>query len=137
MLINDQIKVATGLFASLPMEQGTHHYFEAIYLINVQSMYEKVFFIKSLKQQPYDAGPVPINADQNPDVDVLGWLGAEDLAGLNFNGVRDENEPVAAPVIGILNYPKSRVFFIGDMNGIEIQGQPFIDNLIQWMGHCF
>jgi len=85
----------------------------------------------------YVAGSVITNVDQNPDVEVLGWLGEEDFADLNFNDIKDANEPVAPPVMGILNYPKSRVFFIGDMNGIEIQPQPFIDNLIQWMGDCF
>ena len=85
----------------------------------------------------YVAGSVITNADQNPNIGILGSLGAEDFADLNFNGTKDANEPTASPVMGILNYPKSRIFFIGDMNGIEIQPQPFIDNLIHWMGQCF
>jgi len=52
---------------------------------------------------------------------------------MNFNGVRDEGEPVAPPVMGILNCPKSKVFFIGDANGLQIIPQPFINNLISWM----
>ncbi len=59
----------------------------------------------------YGAGSVLMNVSQNPNIKVLGWLGPEDFADLNFNGVKDANEPVAAPVMGILNYPKSRVFF--------------------------
>jgi len=54
-----------------------------------------------------------------------------------MNGVKDQGEPDGPPVMGVLNYPNSRVFFIGDMNGLEIQPQPFINNLINWMGHCF
>jgi hypothetical protein len=83
----------------------------------------------------YIAGSVITNV-QNPDMEILGWLGPQDYADLNFNGVRDDNEPFGSPVMGILNYPKSRIFFIGDMNGIEVQPQPFIDNLIHWMGDC-
>lgn len=91
----------------------------------------------NLESIDYIAGSVITNANQNPDIQVLGWLDAEDYTDLNFNGVKDANEPTGSPVMGILDYPKSRIFFIGDMNGLEVQPQPFIDNLIQWMGHCF
>ena len=84
----------------------------------------------------YIAGSIIANADENPNIEVLGWLSEDDFADLNFNGVKDVDEPVAPPVMGILSYPKSRVFFIGDMNGLQIQPQPFIDNLINWMGDC-
>jgi len=90
----------------------------------------------NLSSLDYIAGSVITNASQNPNMQLLGWLGDQEYADLNFNGVRDGNEPVGAPVMGVLKYPYSRIFFIGDMNGIEIQPQPFIDNLIQWMGDC-
>ncbi|MEX2234839.1 MAG: hypothetical protein WD824_21935 [Cyclobacteriaceae bacterium] len=85
----------------------------------------------------YIAGSVLTNAAQNPDIEVLGWLGEDDYGDLDMNGIKDANEPVAPAVMGILNYPNSRIFFIGDTNGLEVQPQPFIDNLIQWMGTCF
>lgn len=85
----------------------------------------------------YIAGAVITNADQNTGIQVLGRLGKNDYADLNMNGVKDPGEVEAPPVMGILNYPKSRVFFIGDTNGLEIQPQPFINNLIEWMGDCF
>jgi hypothetical protein len=84
----------------------------------------------------YIAGSVLIDAERNSNIEVLGWLGADDFVDLNFNNVKDADEPVAAPVMGILNYPKSRIFFIGDMNGIEVRPQPFINNLLTWMGDC-
>jgi hypothetical protein len=84
----------------------------------------------------YKVGSVLTNLDQNPDIEVLGWLREDDYADLNFNGVKDDNEPSAPPVMGILNYPNSHIFFIGDVNGLEDMPQPFIDNLIQWMGTC-
>jgi hypothetical protein len=84
----------------------------------------------------YIAGSVITNADGNPNIEILGWLRPQDYADLNFNDVQDANEPTAPPVMGILNYPKSKVFFIGDTNGLEVQPQPFIDNLIKWMGEC-
>lgn len=85
----------------------------------------------------YIAGSVITNADQNPNIQILGRLDQNDYADLNMNGIKDPGEPTAPPVMGILNYPESRVFFIGDMNGLEIRPQPFIDNLIRWMGNCF
>ena len=88
---------------------------------------------ENLTSLDYIAGSVLINADQNPDIQILGWLGENDYADMNLNGIKDEGEPVAPPVMGILNYPKSKIFFIGDANGLQIMPQPFINNLITWM----
>ncbi|MHC1702931.1 MAG: hypothetical protein AB9846_03385 [Tenuifilaceae bacterium] len=85
----------------------------------------------------YIAGSVLTNSSTNPNIEILGWLGETDYADFNFNGVKDEGEPTAPPVMGILNYPNSHIFFIGDTNGLEVRPQPFIDNLIEWMGMCF
>jgi hypothetical protein len=85
----------------------------------------------------YIAGSALINVDINPDIEVLGALGEEDYVDLNFNGIKDDNEPSGLPVMGILHYPKSNIFFIGDLNGLQVMPQPFIDNLISWMGVCF
>ncbi len=84
----------------------------------------------------YIAGSAILSNDINPDMVILGWLGEDDFTDLNYNNVKDADEPVGSAVMGVLNYPKSRIFFIGDMNGIEIQPQPFINNLITWMGSC-
>jgi hypothetical protein len=92
---------------------------------------------KNITSIDYIAGSVLTNLSQNPDIEVLGWLGANEYGDLNFNGVKDANEPLAPPVMGILNLPKSHIFFIGDMNGLEVIPQPFIDNLISWMGTGF
>ncbi|MCX6301434.1 MAG: hypothetical protein NTW82_04560 [Bacteroidia bacterium] len=88
---------------------------------------------KNITSIDYIAGSVLTNLDQNPDIEVLGWLGEEEYGDLNFNGGLDENEPLAPPVMGTLKWEKSKIFFIGDMNGLEIMPQPFIDNLIEWM----
>jgi hypothetical protein len=85
----------------------------------------------------YIAGSVLTNLAQNQDIEVLGWLGENDYADLNFNGVKEYNEPTASPVMGILNLPKSHIFFIGDQNGLQVMPQPFIDNLISWMDTGF
>jgi hypothetical protein len=92
---------------------------------------------KNISSIVYNAGSVLTNLAENPDIEVLGWLGANEYGDLNFNGVKDNNEPLAPPVMGILNLPKSHIFFIGDMNGLEVIPQPFIDNLISWMGTGF
>ena len=91
---------------------------------------------ENMSSLDYGAGSVLINAARNPDIEVLGWLGEDDYADMNCNGVKDNNEPSAPPVMGILNYPKGHIFFIGDVNGLEFMPQPFIDNLIEWMGSC-
>jgi len=83
----------------------------------------------------YIAGSALINVDINPDIEVLGALGEEDYVDLNFNQIRDINEPAGLPVMGILHYPGSNIFFIGDMNGLQVMPQPFIDNLIKWLGN--
>jgi hypothetical protein len=88
---------------------------------------------ENLSSLDYIAGSVLTNADQNPDIEILGWLSDNDYADLNFNGIKDIDEPVAPPVMGILKYPKSKIFFIGDANGLQVMPQPFIDNLIKWM----
>ena len=85
----------------------------------------------------YIAGSVLMDASRNPNIQILGWLGKDDYADLNFNGAKDDNEPFAPPVMGILKYPKSKIFFIGDMNGLQVMPQPFIDNLIRWMADDF
>ena len=88
---------------------------------------------ENLTSLDYIAGSVLVNADQNHDIQILGWMGENDFADMNFNGVRDEGEPVALPVMGVLNYPKSKIFFIGDANGLQVMPQPFINNLLSWM----
>jgi hypothetical protein len=85
----------------------------------------------------YIAGSVLTNLNENRDIVVLGRLRNQDYADLNFNGIKDANEPTAPPVMGILNLPKSHIFFIGDTNGLLVMPQPFINNLIKWMGICF
>jgi hypothetical protein len=92
---------------------------------------------ENLTSLHYNAGSVITNANTNPNIEVLGRLRETDYADLNFNNIQDIGEPVASPVMGILHYDHSRVFFIGDLNGLEVRPQPFIDNLITWMGTCF
>jgi hypothetical protein len=88
-----------------------------------------------LVELPFIAGSVLMN-EEDPNITVLGRLGSDSYADLNFNDIQDDNEPVGSAVMGLLEYPNSRIFFIGDSNGLQIQPQPFIDNLIGWMGDC-
>ncbi|MEJ7739659.1 MAG: hypothetical protein WKF97_19715 [Chitinophagaceae bacterium] len=64
----------------------------------------------------YVAGSTVSNSIKNSGITVLGWLGPNDY-----------------PVMGILHYPTARIFFIGDMNGLEQVPQPFSGNLIKWL----
>ena len=82
----------------------------------------------------YIAGSAILEPDLNSDIEVLGRLGPDDFVDLNANDFEDSNEPTGSAIMGLLNYPGSRIFFLGDMNSIEVQPQPFIDNLVEWMG---
>lgn len=96
------------------------------------STFKNHMITENISSIDYIAGSVLTNPNKN--LEVLGWLGKDDYADLNFNGIKDNGEPSAPPVMGILSFPKTRIFFIGDMNGLQVMPQPFIDNLINWMG---
>jgi hypothetical protein len=83
-------------------------------------------------------GSALTNLDSNPNIKVLGWLGSTDFGDINMNSVKDPKEQTAPPVMGVLTYSKSKVFFIGDTVAIQTTPQPFVDNLVKWMlGSCF
>ena len=68
-------------------------------------------------------GSVVINATDNSTMTILGWVD-------NSVSVGDIS---SRAVMGTLNsYPTCRIFFMGDVNGLESVPQPFVDNLIQW-----
>ena len=102
--INDQLSVELGLN------------FEGAYsgTLNSFSPHTITTGITSL---PYIAGSVIFNPDP-AKINVLGTLTA--------NGTN-------AAAMGIVIHPTSRIFFIGDMNGIEAVPQPFTSNLAGWL----
>ena len=61
----------------------------------------------------YNAGSIIVNASDNPSIKILGWV-------------------CGRPVMGILEHPNTKIFFIGDINGIELVPQPLVTNLISW-----
>lgn len=81
---------------------------------------------------PYMVGSGIANTDKSK-MTILGTLGAEDYIDVNKNNTKDPADIVAAPVMGILHHPKSKIFFIGDVNGIEQVPQPFTQNLVKWL----
>jgi hypothetical protein len=62
---------------------------------------------------------------------ILAYLDADSYLDLNANGSRDNDEPVAPPVMGRLTSGDGLIVFIGDANFIERVPQPFTDNIIQ------
>ncbi|MGE5406536.1 MAG: hypothetical protein ACM3NR_02390 [Methanosarcina sp.] len=90
---------------------------------------------ENLTSLDYIAGSVLTDYKDNKKIEVLGWLREQDYGDINMNGVKDADEPSAPAVMGILKYPKCSIFFVGDMNGLQIMPQPFIDNLKRWMGN--
>jgi hypothetical protein len=89
---------------------------------------------QGVSELPYIAGSVITNASNNPAITILGSLDNASFLDLNNNGVFDADDINAPPVMGILtNYPSSKIFFMGDGNGIEAIPQPLTQNLISWL----
>lgn len=80
----------------------------------------------------YNAGSVIMDTTSNPLMEFLGWLSEDAYVDLNDNNKHDANEPTGMPVMGILHHPKSKVFFIGEINGLETVPQPLVANLVSW-----
>ncbi len=99
-----------------PLSERLGIIFQGWYYGNVDS-----FSIHSITQGAtpfyFNAGSAVINTGTNPNIKVLGWLSH------NSN----------LPVMGILNHPLSRIFFIGEINGIESLPQPMTNNMIHWL----
>jgi len=80
------------------------------------------------------AGSVVTNAFSNPNIVVLGSLDRNSYTVLNnsdpFDGPTDANPAVMGLVT---NFPKTRIFFLGDINGIEMLPQPLTQNLVNWL----
>lgn len=81
---------------------------------------------------PYLVGSAVVNKDKS-NMTILGNLGANDYIDMNRNKIKDAGDVTSAPVMGILHHPKSKIFFIGDVNSIEQVPQPFTHNLIKWL----
>jgi hypothetical protein len=41
--------------------------------------------------------------------------------------------PGTIPVMGVTQHGNARVFFVGDVNGLQLVQQPFTDNLLNWL----
>ena len=83
---------------------------------------------------PYIAGSVITNASTNPAITILGSLDSASFLDVNNNGIYDAGDINAPPVMGILtNHPSSKIFFLGDGNGIEGIPQPLTQNLVSWL----
>ena len=80
----------------------------------------------------YNAGSVIMDTTSNTLMEFLGWLSEDAYVDLNDNNKHDANEPTGMPVMGILHHPKSKVFFIGEINGLETVPQPLVANLVSW-----
>ena len=65
----------------------------------------------------YNAGAIVINEATNTNIQVLGRL----------------NNATGPAVLGILHHPTSKIFFIGEINGLEKIPQPFTSQLFQWL----
>ena len=80
----------------------------------------------------YRVGSVVIDTVSNPNIEFLGWLDSSVYVDLNNNETQDPGEPTGMPVMGVLHHPTSKIFFIGEINGLETVPQPMVLNLINW-----
>ena len=74
-----------------------------------------------VSSQGFNAGSVLKTWDQSK-VTPLGLL--------NF---QSGTEFITAVAMGIRNHPNSKIFFIGDLNGVEEVPQPFTQNVVEWL----
>lgn len=85
---------------------------------------------------PFIAGSVVMNTENNPNITVLGSISKTGYT-LFSNGVDpfDGQTPdIDPPVMGIVtNFPNTKIFFIGDINGMESLPQPLTQNLVNWL----
>jgi hypothetical protein len=81
---------------------------------------------------PYMVGSAIVNQDKSK-MTILGTLGPDDYVDMNKNNMKDAGDVIAAPVMGILHHPKSKIFFMGDVNSVEQVPQPFTSNLVKWL----
>lgn len=65
----------------------------------------------------FNAGAEVVNASTNPQIQVLGRL----------------NNSSGPAVMGILNHPNSKVYFLGEINGLQTIPQPFTSQLFKWL----
>jgi len=65
----------------------------------------------------YNAGSVVKNTRSNADIEILGWL----------------DHDATKPVLGILHHPKAKIFFTGDINGLETVPQPLSARIYEWL----
>ena len=84
---------------------------------------------------PFIAGAVVTNTENNPDITVLGSISKTTYTVLNnadpFNGQAANIDP---PVMGIVtNFPNTKIFFLGETNGIEGLPQPLTQNIVNWL----
>jgi hypothetical protein len=81
---------------------------------------------------PFIAGAVVTNAENNPNIVVLGSLNGYTV--LNNSDPFNSSNDNSAPVMGLVNnFPNTRIFFLGDENGIEMVPQPLTQNLVNWL----
>ncbi len=81
---------------------------------------------------PYMVGSAIVNKDKSK-MTILGTLSPDDYVDMNKNNMEDAGDVIAAPVMGILHHPKSKIFFMGDVNSVEQVPQPFTSNLVKWL----
>lgn len=87
--------------------------------------------ITSFQSHPVTAGVSSVNfiagsVIRNWDASKITVLGS-----INIQSGGGEGTMVGA--MGIVNHPSSRIFFIGDLNGIEQVPQPFTSNIVKWL----
>lgn len=81
----------------------------------------------------YITGSVVLDVSSNPMIEVLGCLAEDTPVELSNSKISNQVDPPdGIAVMGILHHPKAKIFFIGDINGIEGMPQPLISNLVHW-----
>lgn len=115
LLINDHLQYHAN--DALSAQLRLHFTGSVTGVINTLPVHEITTNVSTI---PYIAGSVITQPDP-ARITVLGYAG--------------NPSPTAPVAMGIVRHPSSKIFFIGDGNGLQQLPQPFTNNLIKWMFH--
>lgn len=87
--------------------------------------------ITSFQSHPVTAGVSSVNFIAGSVIRNWDPLKITVLGSINLQSGGGEGTMGGA--MGIVNHPTSKIFFIGDINGIEQVPQPFTSNIVKWL----
>jgi len=87
---------------------------------------------RNVTSMPYRVGSGLVGTAL-PGMTVLGFLSPRTYLDLDRNNARDPGEPAAAGVLGVVEFGKGLVVFMGDLNTLQTVPQPLTRNIYEFL----